>query len=108
MAEYSYPRIDFKMSGFAKKEVFGRRSFLERSAAANAGAFVLPRFSIGQAGPSVNSKLKIAMIGVLAQRLGGRIEWGPVKGAVINRPELNAFVKEPVRAGWSYGEDLRT
>lgn len=49
MAEYSYPRIDFKMSGFAKKEGFGRRSFLERSAAANAGAFVLPRFSIGQA-----------------------------------------------------------
>lgn len=48
------------------------------------------------------------MIGVLAQRFGGRIEWGSVKGAAINRPELNAFVKEPVRAGWSYGEDLRT
>ncbi|MGB0334355.1 MAG: hypothetical protein ACPGGN_03250 [Opitutales bacterium] len=58
--------------------------------------------------PSVNSKLNIAMIGVLAQRFGGRIEWGSVKGAAINRPELNAFVKEPVRAGWSYGEDLRT
>lgn len=51
---------------------------------------------------------EVALIGVLAQRFGGRIEWDPVKGAVINRPELNAFVKEPVRAGWSYGEDLWT
>jgi hypothetical protein len=26
----------------------------------------------------------------------------------LNRPELNAFIKEPVREGWQYGEDLWT
>lgn len=46
-----------------------------------------------------------ALLGVLAQRFGGRIEWDPKKG-VTNRPELNAFVKEPVRSGWEYGKDL--
>ncbi len=25
---------------------------------------------------------------------------------ITNRPELNEYLKEPVRAGWSYGEDL--
>ena len=48
---------------------------------------------------------EVALLGVLAQRFGGRIEWDPVKG-VLNRPELNAFIKEPVRDGWQYGEDL--
>ena len=48
---------------------------------------------------------EVALLGVLAQRFGGRIEWDPVKG-VLNRPELNAFIKEPVRYGWQYGEDL--
>lgn len=48
-----------------------------------------------------------ALIGVLAQRFGGRIEWDPKKG-VTNRPELNAFVREPVRSGWEYGQDLWT
>lgn len=46
-----------------------------------------------------------ALLGVMAQRFGGRIEWDPKKG-VTNRPELNAFVKEPVRPGWEYGKDL--
>ena len=50
---------------------------------------------------------EVALLGVLAQRFGGRIEWDSVKG-VTNRPELNAFVKEPVRAGWEAGEDLWT
>lgn len=40
-----------------------RRSFLQKSAATAAGAFVLPRFSIGKPGPSANSKLNVAMIG---------------------------------------------
>ena len=25
---------------------------------------------------------------------------------ITNRPELNQYLKEPVREGWSYGEDL--
>lgn len=40
-----------------------RREFLKQSTAAGAGAFVLPRFSIGRPGPSANSRLNIAMIG---------------------------------------------
>ena len=48
---------------------------------------------------------EVALLGVLAQRFGGRIEWDPVKG-ITNRPELNVFVKEPVRAGWEAGQDL--
>ncbi|MDQ8197864.1 Gfo/Idh/MocA family oxidoreductase [Pelagicoccus enzymogenes] len=44
-----------------------RRDFLKASALLAGGAFVLPRFSIGQSGPSANSKLNIAFIGVGAQ-----------------------------------------
>lgn len=40
-----------------------RRKFFKTAAAAGAGAFVLPRFSIGKPGPSANSKVNIAMIG---------------------------------------------
>ncbi|MEN8792524.1 MAG: twin-arginine translocation signal domain-containing protein, partial [Lentimonas sp.] len=40
-----------------------RRSFLKTTAATAAGAFILPRFSIGQAGGSANSQLNIAHIG---------------------------------------------
>jgi predicted dehydrogenase len=40
-----------------------RRTFLKTSALAGA-AFALPRFSIGQAGPSANAKLNVACIGV--------------------------------------------
>ena len=40
-----------------------RRKFLKTAAAASTGAFVIPRFSIGQPGPSANSKLNIAHIG---------------------------------------------
>ncbi len=49
---------------------------------------------------------EIVLLGVLAQRFGGSIEWDAKAGKVTNRPELNAFVKEPVRDGWSYGEKL--
>lgn len=41
-----------------------RRDFLKASSLAVGGAFVLPRFSIGQAGQSANGKLNIAFIGV--------------------------------------------
>ena len=46
------------------------------------------------------------LLGALAVRHGGRIEWDAAKGEVTNRPELNAFVNPPVRAGWEYGADL--
>jgi hypothetical protein len=46
------------------------------------------------------------LLGVLAERFGGRIEWDAENMRITNRPELNAFIKEPVRKGWEYGEDL--
>ena len=47
-------------------------------------------------------------LGVMAMRCGGKIEWDAKNMNVTNRPELNALVKEPVREGWEYGEDLWT
>ncbi len=49
---------------------------------------------------------EIILLGVLAQRFNTRIEWDAKAGQITNHPELNAFVKEPVREGWSSGEDL--
>ncbi|TWT80225.1 putative oxidoreductase [Planctomycetes bacterium CA13] len=49
---------------------------------------------------------EVSLIGVLAQRFGGRIEWDSENMRVTNRPELNAYVKEPARKGWEYGDDL--
>lgn len=49
---------------------------------------------------------EVALLGVLAQRFGGRIEWDSKNMRITNRPGLNAFVKEPVRAGWEAGQDL--
>lgn len=56
---------------------------------------------------SYSAKLtEVILLGVLAQRFNTRIEWDTVAGRVTNHPELNAFVKEPVREGWTYGESL--
>lgn len=49
---------------------------------------------------------EIILLGVLAQRFNTRIQWDAKAGKITNHPELNAFVKEPVREGWQYGEDL--
>jgi len=49
---------------------------------------------------------EVACLGVLAQRFGGRIEWDSANMRVTNRPELNEFVRPPVRKGWEYGEEL--
>lgn len=49
---------------------------------------------------------EMVMVGVLAQRFATRIEYDAQKMQIRNQPELNAYIKEPVREGWSYGEDL--
>jgi hypothetical protein len=46
------------------------------------------------------------LLGALAARFGGRIEWDAKTMQITNRPELNQYLKDPVREGWSYGEDL--
>jgi predicted dehydrogenase len=47
------------------------------------------------------------LLGVLAERFGGRIEWNAKKMEITNRKELNAFVREPVRKGWEYGLHIK-
>lgn len=49
---------------------------------------------------------EVALLGVIAQRFGGRLEWDSKNMQITNRPELNLFVKEPVRKGWEAGADL--
>jgi len=48
----------------------------------------------------------MALTGVLAQRFNTRIEYDAVNMKVTNHPELAAYIKEPVRKGWEYGEKL--
>jgi predicted dehydrogenase len=49
---------------------------------------------------------EMALLGVLAQRFDTRIEFDAEKMRVTNRPDLNQYIKEPVRPGWEIGEDL--
>jgi predicted dehydrogenase len=58
-----------------------RRTFLKASAAA-ATAFVLPRFSIGQGGPSANGRLNVACIGI------GNRGWFAVS-ELLKNPHVN-------------------
>jgi hypothetical protein len=44
--------------------------------------------------------------GVMAIRSGKTIEWDAASMKVKGAPEFDAWIKEPVRDGWSYGEDL--
>lgn len=69
--------------------------------------------AIKQTGPEPGSNFtysakltEIILLGVLAQRFNTRIEWDAKAGRITNHPELNAFVKEPARQGWEYGEQL--
>ena len=43
---------------------------------------------------------EIALLGTLALRSGRRIEWDAEGMRAIGVPELDAFIKEPYRAGW--------
>ncbi|VGO15489.1 hypothetical protein PDESU_04072 [Pontiella desulfatans] len=49
---------------------------------------------------------EIMLLGIIAVNHGGKIEWDSKKAKITNRPELNQHLKEPVRKGWEYGEDL--
>ena len=46
------------------------------------------------------------LLGLLAVKNGGKIEWDAKNCRITNRPELNDQLKEPVRKNWEYGEDL--
>lgn len=49
---------------------------------------------------------EMASVGVMAQRFDTRIEYDAKNMKVTNHPEFDQYIKEPVREGWSYGEDL--
>lgn len=49
---------------------------------------------------------EIILLGSLAIRAGHRIEWDAEAMQVTNAPELNKWIKEPVRKGWNYGDHL--
>ncbi|QBG49228.1 Gfo/Idh/MocA family oxidoreductase [Verrucomicrobia bacterium S94] len=49
---------------------------------------------------------EIMLLGLIAANHGGKIEWDSKNMKITNRPELNRYLKEPVRKGWEYGEDL--
>lgn len=50
--------------------------------------------------------VEMALTGVLAQRFNTRIEYDAKNMKVTNHPELDVFVKEPARKGFSFGENL--
>jgi hypothetical protein len=52
------------------------------------------------------SLTEMALLGCLAQRFNADIDYNSKKMKITNRPDVNAFIKEPIREGWSYGENL--
>lgn len=49
---------------------------------------------------------EMALIGVLAQRFAAKIEYDADNMKITNRPDIDAYIKEPTREGWSFGEHL--
>ncbi len=52
------------------------------------------------------SLMEMAQVGILAQRFGGKIEYDAENMKAVGRPELDAYIKEPMREGWVYGENI--
>jgi len=50
--------------------------------------------------------VEMALTAVLAQRFNTRIEYDAFNLKVTNHPEMDTFIKEPMRQGFSYGEKL--
>ena len=49
---------------------------------------------------------EIMLLGIIAANHGGTLEWDAKNMRITNRPELNKYLKDPVRKDWEYGEDL--
>ena len=47
-----------------------------------------------------------ALIGVIAQKTGERVDWDAKKMRITNNDTLNRYIKEPVRRGWEMGDEL--
>jgi predicted dehydrogenase len=62
----------------------------------------LPGSSFDYAAPLT----EMVLLGALAQRTGRTLNWDAEAMQVEGQPELAPLIKEPVRDGWQYGEDL--
>jgi predicted dehydrogenase len=49
---------------------------------------------------------EMSLIGVLAQRFNTRIEYDAENMRVTNHEGMERYIKEPVRKGWNYGEEV--
>lgn len=49
---------------------------------------------------------EMALVGVLAQKLHADLEYDAANMKITNHKGLDRYIKEPVREGWSYGEEL--
>lgn len=49
---------------------------------------------------------ELVLLGGLAIRTGKRIEWDARKMQITNLSGMEHYIKEPVREGWRFGEDL--
>ena len=49
---------------------------------------------------------EMALVGVLAQRFHTTVEYNAQNMTITNHPDFYEYIKEPVREGWSYGEEL--
>ena len=50
--------------------------------------------------------VEMSLTGILAQRFNTRIEYDAKNMKVTNHPELDVYIKEPARAGFSYGGNI--
>ena len=49
---------------------------------------------------------EIVLLGALAQRTNQRIEYDAKEMKVTNQPDFDQYIKEPVRQGWDFGNEL--
>lgn len=70
-------------------------------------------FTAIKGGPAPGSSFEYAapltemvLLGAMAQRSGKTIEWDSEAMKVKGQPEFDAWIKEPVRKGWEYGENI--
>lgn len=49
---------------------------------------------------------EMILLGALAQRSDTRIEYDAGNMKVINHPDFDQYIKEPVHRGWEYGEEV--
>lgn len=52
------------------------------------------------------SLTEMAVLGCLAQRFNADLDYDAEKMKITNRPDVDAFIKPPVRKGWSYGDNF--